>query len=154
MYRLIFLDIDGVLNSQNKRKELYEKTGKPHSGSSFPFDEKCLNNLKTIIDATDSYIVITSVWRKDRKSIEVLFRELFVYGLDRRVIGYTPILNKSRGEEIKAFLDLMTVPYEYVIIDDDTDMEELKEHLVKTNNETGLTEEDSQKVIKKFLSNS
>ena len=45
---IIFLDVDGVLNSRIKLIELYKKTGKPHSGTNFPFDETCLENLKKI----------------------------------------------------------------------------------------------------------
>ena len=43
---IIFLDVDGVLNSLNHAKELYEKTKRPYSGFDFPFDSECLNNLK------------------------------------------------------------------------------------------------------------
>lgn len=36
---IIFLDIDGVLNSINKLVETYNRTHKPHSGYSYPFEE-------------------------------------------------------------------------------------------------------------------
>lgn len=42
---IIFLDIDGVLCLGRK------------------IDKKCLQNLKTIVDATSARIVLTSSWR-------------------------------------------------------------------------------------------
>ena len=36
---VIFLDVDGVLNSINKLIEIYNKTHKSHSGYIYPFDE-------------------------------------------------------------------------------------------------------------------
>ena len=60
---IIFLDIDGVLNSHRKLIEVYKKTHKPHSGYNYPFDEICLNNLKDLFEKTNSKIVITSSWR-------------------------------------------------------------------------------------------
>ena len=53
---IVFLDIDYVLNSYRKSKEIYELTGKRHSGKDFPFDEECMDNLKYIISETDAYI--------------------------------------------------------------------------------------------------
>ena len=69
---IVFLDIDGVLNSRNKLIELYYKTGKPHSGTNYPFDEKCLENLKRLIEETNSKIVITSTWRKYEEDMKKL----------------------------------------------------------------------------------
>lgn len=45
---IIFLDVDGVLNSVNKLIETYKRTHKPHSGYSYPFDEVCLENLQLL----------------------------------------------------------------------------------------------------------
>ena len=90
--KIIFLDVDGVLNSINNLIEVYNKTHKSHSGYNYPFDEKCLNNLKFIVDKTDAYIVISSTWRRNIKGKMVLLSKLKEYGLDKRVIGFTPIL--------------------------------------------------------------
>lgn len=67
---LIFLDIDGVLNSHRKLKEVYNRTKKPHSLYNYPFDEICLSNLKLLVETTNSKIVITSSWRKDEEGIK------------------------------------------------------------------------------------
>ena len=102
---IIFLDVDGVLNSIQSLKKAAIKNKRPYSGYDYPFDEKCLKNLKTLVDKTDSYIVITSTWRYDERGKKILLDKLREYNLDMRVVGYTSRLNKPRGEEIKAYLE-------------------------------------------------
>ena len=48
MQPLIFLDIDGVLNSHHSNYELYQ-----------PY----IKNLKTLVDATDAQIILSSSWQ-------------------------------------------------------------------------------------------
>lgn len=145
---IIFLDVDGVLNSYNKLIELYNKTSKPHSGSNFPFDENCLNNLKILVEETNAKIVITSTWRKYEKDIKILFNELKKYDLDKQVIGYTPILNKKREEEIIEYLNKLNIKVNYVIIDDIRDMGVLNDKLIVTSPITGFTEDNMKNAIK------
>lgn len=147
---IIFLDIDGVLNSHRKLKEVYDKTHKPHSGYNYPFDELCLENLKTLVEATNSKIVITSTWRKDKEGREKLIQALKEYELDQRIIGYTPILHQKRGIEIKSYLDTLETQPNFIILDDDTDMESLIDYLIKTNIQVGLTKENIEEAIIKL----
>ena len=147
MKRIIFLDIDGVLNSLNKLIEVYNLTGKSHSGYKYPFDEKCLENLKMIVDATDAYIVITSTWRKDLKGQKTLLEKLKEYGLDERVIGCTPIMG-GREEEIETYLRKMKENVDYIVIDDDIVR---CDNFIKVNTQTGLTEDEKEIAIKKLL---
>ena len=72
---IIFLDVDGVLNSTNKLIEVYNKTLKSHSCYSYPFDENCLENLKLLVQKTNSKLVITSTWRKSKTGIETLLKK-------------------------------------------------------------------------------
>ena len=145
---IIFLDIDGVLNSQNKLIEIYNKTGKPHSGNNFPFDEKCLENLKILVEETNAKIVITSTWRKYENDMEILFNELKKYDLDKQVIGYTPIINKKREEEIIEYLNKLDIKVNFIIIDDIRDRGSLNDRLVVTSPKTGFTEENMKNAIK------
>jgi len=145
---IIFLDVDGVLNSINKLIETYNKTHKPHSGYSYPFDENCLENLQLLVRETNSKLVITSTWRKDTQGREVLLNTLKEYELDNQVIGYTPVLdNESRGMEIREYLRELKERPDFVILDDDSDMEELTPFLIKTNRQVGLTYENVQEAI-------
>ena len=145
---IIFLDVDGVLNSYNKLIEIYNKTGKPHSGSNFPFDEKCLENLKILVEETNAKIVITSTWRKYENDMEILFNELKKYDLDKQVIGYTPIINKKREEEIIEYLNKLNIKVNFIIIDDIRDMGVLNDKLIVTSPITGFTEENMKNAIK------
>ena len=61
---IIFLDIDGVLNSRRKLIEVYKKTHKPHSGYNYPFDEICLENLKTL-DGFNTPVIMMTASSKD-----------------------------------------------------------------------------------------
>lgn len=145
---IVFLDVDGVLNSQNKLIKLYNKTGKPHSGNNFPFDEKCLENLKILVEETNAKIVITSTWRKYERDMKILIDKFKEYDLDKHVIGYTPVLFTSREEEIKEYLDDLEVTCNFVIIDDIRNMGILNDKLVVTSSQTGFTEENMKKAIK------
>lgn len=147
---IIFLDIDGVLNSHRKLIEVYNKTHKPHSGYNYPFDEICLNNLKRLVEVTNSKLVITSTWRKDKKGRDTLIKALKEYQLDQSIIGYTPILHQPRGIEIQAYLSTLEQQANFIILDDDTDMETLVNYLVKTNIKVGLTKENVEEGIKKL----
>ena len=147
---IIFLDIDGVLNSHRKLKEVYERTHKPHSGYNYPFDEICLSNLKVLVELTNSKLVITSSWRKDKKGINKIIEVLKEYELDQYIIGYTPILNKPRGIEIQEYLNQLDYNPNFIILDDDTDMDNLIDYLIKTNIKVGLTEENVEEAILKL----
>lgn len=148
---IIFLDVDGVLNSINKLIEVYNKTKKPYSGYSYPFDEICLQNLQILVRETNSKLVITSTWRKDMEGRQTLLNALKDYELDKDVIGYTPILlGEKRGTEIKKYLCNLEDRPNFIILDDDKDMEELLPFLIKTNVQTGLTYKNVQEAIIKL----
>ena len=102
--KLVFMDVDYVLNSYRKSKEVYILTGKRHSGKDFPFDEVCMNNFKKLIYETNSYIVLSSSWRKYEDHMIVLKDKLLEYDLFDRVIACTDIIG-DRVLEIEKFLD-------------------------------------------------
>lgn len=147
---IIFLDIDGVLNSINKLISVYNQTKRPHSGYSYPFDEVCLENLKLLVESTNSKLVITSTWRRDQEGVDTLINVLKKYNLDTKVIGYTPILNTERWIEIKQFLSTLSIQPNFIILDDDSDFRELLPYLIKTDAQVGLTLEDTKFGIKKL----
>lgn len=145
---IIFLDVDGVLNSLSNLIDMCNRTKKSYSGYNYPFDKKCLKNLKILVESTDSKIVVSSTWRKNTIGREKLLR---VYGLDQYVIGYTPVLNGIREYEIKEFLAMFKEDVNFIILDDDSDMGELMSYLVKTDRLVGLTSEDVLKGVKKLI---
>lgn len=150
---IIFLDVDGVLNSINNLIKVYNETHKSYSGYSYPFDPNCLENLKELVKETNSSLVISSTWRRDQEGMEKLLETLSEYGLDKLVIGCTPSLcYSSRGAEIKKYLSNLnsTSAINFVILDDDSDMDDLLPYLVHTNRHLGLTKENVQQAIKKL----
>ena len=147
---IVFLDVDRVINSRNKLIEVYKKTSKPHSLYNYPFDELCLNYLKEIIEETNSFIVVTSTWRKDEEGKKILLEELDKYGLLNRVIGYTEILNTTRGLEIKSYLEKNKNIINFIILDDDTTKSDLDEFLIKINGQTGITSKEKDEAIKRL----
>ena len=150
---IIFLDVDGVLNSINNLINLYNENNRSFSGDEYPFDPNCLENLKELVNDTNSHLVISSTWKYSKESINVLLAELRKYNLDKLVIGYTPILGLSRGKEIKRYLSTSKFADDvnFVILDDDTDMEDLIPFLVQTNRQFGLTKENVTQAKEKLL---
>jgi hypothetical protein len=151
--KVIFLDIDGVLNVYCQGRDEYGCTFHKH------FED----NLKWIIEETEAKIVISSSWRL---SGIVAMREMWEFrGLAGEIIDITPNLtygeglltSTPRGEEIKAWLDLNLVR-RYCIIDDDSDMltEQTPFFVQTSGNENhsdcvdigyGLTKECAERVI-------
>ena len=99
----------------------------------FFFDDTIINNL-TIVE----------------KNINKIIETLKEYELDQYIIGYTPILNKPRGIEIQEYLNQLDYKPNFIILDDDTDMENLIDYLIKTNIKVGLTEENVEEAILKL----
>lgn len=146
MKKVIFLDIDGVLNVYC---ESYDKYG-------CTFHTHLEDNLHDLIEATGAEIVISSTWRySGLRVMQDMWRDR---GLAGNIIDITPILDDgTRGDEIDCWLRENQVD-NYVIIDDDDDMlPEQMDHFVKTSGnynhidkvhlEYGLTKECTSKAI-------
>jgi len=153
--KIIFLDIDGVLNVHYKGKR--DEYGQA-------FHPNFVENLREVIDKTGAKIVISSTWRMSGLKI---MQEMWEHrGLPGEVIDITPIatsiklhkrdedcnenISIPRGLEIEAWLgwnDFQRINWSkdkqleylekskvknYVILDDDSDMlYNQKEHFVK-----------------------
>lgn len=150
--KVIFLDIDGVMNTEASMIAAHDKG---YDGSSADgWDLNAVANLKRILETTGAEIVISSTWRFERFQPELL-RAFQMYGLPCW-IGVTPrkMSLHSRGGEIAMWirdhLDECGVAIErYVILDDDSDMlDEQKPFFVKTHfRNGGLTKELADKAI-------
>jgi hypothetical protein len=161
--RVLFLDIDGVLNSKQwyqKRSESGLKT-QPYCDID-PKAIKQLNRIEKIYK--DVKIVISSTWRHhiiDSFGWNIIFELL---GCNIEVIDVTPRLQTYRGTEIAAWIleyhsrrkknpdncyDMGMID-SFVIVDDDDDMEMLSSRLVLCENEKGLTEEAINQIIEKL----
>ena len=155
--KIVFLDIDGVLNSQEAIEKALEDGTLNDLRVVFPHH---VNVLKKILMETGAKIVISSTWRhafKNGHENESMFNETWadILGEDiaSRIIGMTPVLDDIdaiRGDEIDAWLSENAFVGEFCIIDDDDDMGNLKQHLVQTDGVHGL-EEKHVSQVKKIL---
>lgn len=133
---IIFLDVDGVLNSA---KELSEG----------PFSKISLNVLKRIVDETNAKIVVISSWRLLEFSRKILLSELEKYHLKESVIGMTPHLTSNREEEIMTYLKSNEFSnLNFIILDDQViEYQDLEEHVIKIDPYFGLNEEHLETCI-------
>lgn len=123
--KVIFLDIDGVLNSE---KFFMEK-----ARDIIALDKSKINLLKKIVDVTNAKIVLSSTWRMlpsnhpDYKALMSFFEE---EGLS--VYDKTPSGSNGRGSEIQQWLNNHPEVTDFVILDDDSyDMGDLVKYLVQ-----------------------
>jgi ribosomal protein L31 len=164
-FPLIFLDVDGALNS-HQWFEKREKMGiKYQEGDDFllymetDIDPEAVKRVKRICDSTGAKIVISSVWQKGRL-YDVLLKVFAQYNLKNEVIGVTGnqgCKDCLRGNVILRWIQDNVEDYhsfkKYVIIDDDSDMLYWqKDNFVQTSSENGgLTDELVDKAIKILL---
>ena len=169
--KIIFIDIDGVLNGYNKRlhivgnicmkinllKKLWFKWN--------PYDIrwKYVKNLSKIVRKTNAKIVISSSWRSGwnipynecSPRMRSLKDKLHHYKID--VIGITPYIYGKREDEISEWLEKTDYKIDnFVILDDESfDLQNfVGNHLVKTSNKnkshicSGLTLKYVKQAIK------
>lgn len=164
-YNVIFLDIDGVLNSEqyfcwnHNRHYRYGDIDPRETYRLYRFCKKY--NVK---------LVISSTWRNGNGVNLTIdeFKDEHHHPLEiltEFIVGVTPYSNsRNRGTEIKYFFeiindkngkykdyyDIFTERFHiknYCIVDDDTDMlEEQLPYFVNTNFKNGLTRKDYKKI--------
>jgi hypothetical protein len=127
--KVIFLDIDGVLNSSETMKEgVY-------------LDNKKVLLLNEVITETDAKVVISSSWRIGQ-TVKEIKTFLKLAGLRRHpnIIGFTPNLKTGfRGDEVESWLQKHKEVTQYVIVDDGSDfLDHQKDYLVQTEWDVGL----------------
>lgn len=131
--KVIFLDIDGVLNSD----EYVEKVKKSDiQGIERDIDIEKVKLLKRAIDETGAKVVLSSSWRYT-KNARYLKELLANYGIR---VDSTPYIQEKRGLEIKKWLSENQEVEDFLIIDDeifDSFDEELMKKLVKILNGNG-----------------
>ena len=156
---IIFLDIDGVLNSGDWAEELYKN---PNPNYHNFCDPKAVDMLIEFLQSTGFMLVLSSSWRRSGNIYET-FKSLdsipYLNKISPYIIGQTCRLNLGRtngkrwcrGDEIKVWVDEFKPSY-YMIIDDDTDMlMEQFPRLIQTDPEHGLTYDDLIKLKCHFL---
>ena len=128
MTKYIFLDIDGVLNS--------EHTWDQQSASTI--SDQYLENLRKIVEETDAKLVLSSSWRvyfgeninDPKNSLAInLLKSLAKHNL--KLYSSTPFVkgqfSNERGLEIKTYIEQHKIT-DYIVIDDE-EFSDFKIHL-------------------------
>ena len=149
MKKIIFLDFDGVLNTEYYQGVLQFQGKQQRDEYGALFAPGAVRQLKRIIDFTAAEIIISSSW----KSLGLVkIQELWMKrNLAGRVIDITPTLHSgNKGEEIAAWLvENATPETRYVVIDDEeVILDSQRPFFIWTNPYEGLTEEKADMAIR------
>lgn len=164
---IIFLDVDGVLNSMAYFKWLKESGEALHNNEKYnEISDFHLQMLAKIYHTCNAHIVLTSTWRElDDESdmncypmYQYLVNSLAKY--DMKIMSKTPVIGMNRPLEIVTWLNNRVDKDEirFVSLDDDYPLEEYKEQgiehcLVRTRffcnelSEGGLQQEHVDRAI-------
>lgn len=163
MTKIIFLDIDGVLNPFEERYPL-QRTDPQFNVHEYVAGFENLNldidtvqQLNRVTGLTKAKLVITSTWRiGDEEHFENLKKFMKLCGVRGEIIDRTPFIGLTnnqvvnRGQEIAKWLDKNLGIKRFVIVDDDSDMHPLEKYLVQTDYKHGLTKEAADEMIKRL----
>ncbi len=157
--KILFLDIDGVLNS----KQWHNSDNCKAFGTSVKrfFDPVCVEYLNRIVAETETRIIISSSWRiiRSLQNLQDLFKSI---GFTGRILGKTEILStfepdtpNLRGVEINNWITdnqkHFKTPIKYIILDDEDDfLKEQKKYFFQTNPDIGLDTSSTEKIIAFF----
>lgn len=167
MNHVIFLDIDGVLNSN-----AWNKSHQKEISNGTLIDSEKVTLLSVLVKRTNAGIILHSGWKHWftgdleplRKEAEILSMMLEKEGLS--IAGITPDhsteeirktkkFSMVKAGEIIAYLEQHQYVTHWIVIDDlDLHHAEIARHQVKTNPDVGLTAEDVRRAKKLLLGTS
>ncbi len=156
--KIIFLDIDGVLNSDSWYKSINPEE---RLNPDIHFDPRNIQLLNKLVLKTGAKIVLSSTWRI-RYSLAEMQNILKTKGANIEIVDFTPDLTSkddsfTRGNEIlkwcKENEKVIGCKYSkyktYAIIDDNDDMLYWqRNNFFQTDRYVGLTPSVVQKIIK------
>lgn len=137
--RVLFLDVDGVLNSYRSNKFL---------------DDSMIYHLGTIVSRTGVKLVLSSTWRKypdSQATLEARLLEDCMIIMDKTKVLLPKKLSMPPVErcfEIQEWLDRHEVE-DFAILDDNPDAN-IDGHFFQTDPDVGLTKDIADSVIKYF----
>ena len=146
MIKVLFWDIDGVLNTDRQHWHCQMNGITPVDEFGYEFDHKAVDNLATILEETGAEIVISSSWKF--LGLQTLQRMWEDRKLPGTILDITSD-GKSKGWEIDEWLmECESQVNRYAIIDDENDMlTKQQKHFVQTNSQFGITCKDAERVI-------
>lgn len=135
MTNYIFLDIDGVLNSEHTLDESCENMGQKMASI---ISDQLVKNLSYLVEKTDAKIILSSSWRtyfgdniNDPRNIFAMFLIHSLNKYNLKLHDMTPYPkgphSSERGLEIKTYVEQNNIT-DYVVIDDEQ-FSDFKTHL-------------------------
>jgi hypothetical protein len=170
--KIIFLDVDGVINSDDWAEWCYHNISFIKDGGCNLISPNLVKKVIKICESTNAKIVLSSSWRHWSlgQTLKQLASKRDLRPILDNLVGVTPRSDeRHRGKEIDYFLNCCKKEYmytadgdqlsderykfvrhpKYVIIDDDDDMlDEQMPYFVQTDFMVGITDEDVKKSIK------
>ena len=138
--KVIFLDVDGVLNTHN----LISKFGHDF------IDDILVALIARIVRETEAKIVLSSTWRKYEKDKNLVSAALAPHELE--LFDSTPIIDRRidnswsmRSDEIQDWINKNPVE-KFAIIDDDFDAN-IEGSFFQTDEDVGITVEIAERII-------
>lgn len=159
--KILFLDFDGVLNSQKwliaNKEAIINGSGLTWRGAA-ELDPIGVRRVLSIIEATGAAVVISSSWRiiHEMEEIKEIFKLAGFPEMGQHIIDKTPFERFEhvlRGNEIQDWI----IQFEskngqltsFCILDDDSDMlPRQRPNFVQTTWQDGIQEEHVQRAIK------
>lgn len=159
--KILFLDFDGVLNTQRWRE--HEGKNAIIDRFGYSFDPESVANLAKIVHHPDVGVVISSSWKcLGLEEMKSLWEERKMPG---ELVDITPSENRrdiicqatpeeirwltSKGHEISLWLSLHDNITRYAIVDDEAIMlPEQQSHFVRISPIVGVTNEDVTKIMR------
>lgn len=139
--KVLFLDIDGVLNSSRTRLAFGAYPWEFDERNMAMFDTVSINMIRGLCAKAGVSVVVSSAWRTTH-GWDAIGREL-----NLPTISQTPSSIKTRGHEIQMWLEDNPGVEQYAIVDDDDDMlEEQRPYFVRTDGDNGLMWGDFKKL--------
>jgi hypothetical protein len=149
--KIIFLDIDGVLNADDEEYE-----------GAWRLSTAAILRINTVVQRTGAAIVLTSDWRRYH-GVQRCTELLVAHGLRADIVDATPNLEQRRTvheddfdpteyferlrrSEIEAWLASHDVE-DFVVLDDLAVFDREHLNMVLTDASAGLTEEDAVRAI-------
>ena len=156
--RLLFLDIDGVLNNRKSMRahKVTEFEGYTYLSQLWL---PCVERMNRLVEEAECDVILSSAWRygKPYQATSRYFQQ--VCGATFDIVGATPRtfpLDDSnrewsrRGQEIDKWLTDRQDTRPFVIVDDDSDMKPHMDRLVRVEHERGLLDRHVEEALRLF----
>ena len=152
---VVFLDIDGVLNSTKFLLEMTSGRKPVVKESDFwimalnNLDSRAIDLLNELLAKTGSKVVITSTWRHSWKQTQILSL-LCEKGFNGEILSMTPkVRDDDRAVEIRLWLNVWRHAFDsikFVILDDDP-VDGFDSAFVRIDKKAGLTQCDVDRCV-------